>query len=302
MALKMGAFTMENKQSQSTPNTTLRCHSQYITLRDGIRLAVSIWMPEKGLPSPQARPAVLNTTRYWRAMALSDDQPEFQPFYSQAAWLWQQGYVFVVADARGSGASFGSREAEISPAEVADIGEIIDWLAEQSWCDGRVATTGTSYTANTTLHSLATGANALQLGVCRAADFDIYRHLMAPGGIVNSWFINNWGGSTAVQDANDTEALREAGSWISMGGAADNIVGVRPVDNDSNGRDKRGNFGEYEESMNPNGPRDENLLIDVSLSGECKGIRSGKGYVDNCQDLSFTTSAGSREKALEKKK
>ena len=215
---------------------TVVCQSQYITLRDGIRLAVSIWMPEKGLPSPQARPAVLNTTRYWRAMALSDDQPEFQPFYSQAAWLWQQGYVFVVADARGSGASFGSREAEISPAEVADIGEIIDWLAEQSWCDGRVATTGTSYTANTTLHSLATGANALQLGVCRAADFDIYRHLMAPGGIVNSWFINNWGGSTAVQDANDIEALREAGNWISMGGAADNIDGVRPVHRDSDGQ------------------------------------------------------------------
>ena len=165
-------------------HTELHCLSAYVAMRDGIRLAVSVWLAnekefwkEKGT---NKRPAVVVTTRYWRAMQLSEDKPEFQPYYAYAAYLWARGYVFVVADVRGTGASFGHREAEIFPAEVEDIGEIIDWVAQQEWCDGRVATTGTSYSANTTLHSLATvslsgraeGSSALKLGVCRAPDLE----------------------------------------------------------------------------------------------------------------------------------
>ena len=61
--------------------------------------------------------------------------------------------MLVVCDARGTGASFGHREMELPSDEVADLGELIEWVAAQPWCDGQVATTGTSYTANTTLMS-----------------------------------------------------------------------------------------------------------------------------------------------------
>ena len=225
-------------------HTELNCRSEYVAMRDGIRLAVSTWLAnDKAIGNEKhtdKHPAVVITTRYWRAMAFQQDDPKFQPFYSYASYLWARGYVLVVADARGTGASFGLREAEISPAEVNDIGEIIDWVAQQDWCDGRVATIGTSYTANTTLHSLATVSllrraecsPALKLGVCRAPDFDLYRHLLAPGGIINISFVGIWGAMTAAQDANNAKALMAAG-WKVPKGGVENLLGVRPVDDDT---------------------------------------------------------------------
>ena len=120
---------------------TLICKSQYVTMPDGVRLALSYWSPAT---VNHKRPVVLQTTRYWRAKAFGNDKPELQDKYPLASSFFAQGYTLAVADARGSGASFGSRETEIAPQEVEDIGELINWIAKQDWCDGRVATTGVS--------------------------------------------------------------------------------------------------------------------------------------------------------------
>ena len=199
---------------------------------DGVRLAVSAWL---GKDNSIKCPAVVMTTRYWRATAFKDDKPEFQAFYPSASYFFAQGYILVVADARGSGASFGCREAEISLAEVEDIGDLINWVARQDWCDGRVATTGTSYSAGTALYSLVTAPTVLKLAVCRAPDFDAYRHLLAPGGIVNHWFVDAWGDTTAAQDNNDVTALFKGGYWPIPESGAANLLGVRPVDSDVDG-------------------------------------------------------------------
>jgi hypothetical protein len=50
-----------------------------------------------------------------------------------------------VADARGTGASFGTRTGELSEREIKDYGELIDWIAAQPWSNGRVGVYGTSY-------------------------------------------------------------------------------------------------------------------------------------------------------------
>ena len=232
----------------------LRCYSQYVSLSDGVRLAVSVWLPED---SPETshqtldkRPAVLTTTRYWRAMAFAEDKPEYQPFYPLAADLYASGYTLVVADARGTGASFGSRDTEVSPREVADIGELIHWIAQQAWCDGRVATTGVSYTANTTLASLVTAPVALKLGVCRAPDFDGFRHLVAPGGVINRWFIGNWGERTGAQDRNDVKALKAGGFRPPPAAEGVQWLGVRPVDADHQGELLAAAIAEHQQNFN----------------------------------------------------
>ena len=216
-------------------NTSLICTSEYITLRDGVRLAVSSWLPGDEGEKIRKRPALVISTRYWRAQIFKRDNPELQPSYPSAVYFRSRGYILVIADARGSGASFGSRETEMSPTEIEDIGELIDWVAGQSWCDGRVATTGTSYTANTTLYSLVTSPSALKMAVCRAPDFDGYRHLLAPGGVVNHWFVDIWGKTTEAQDSNDVKALMDGGYWPLSAEDADNLLGVRPVDGDWDG-------------------------------------------------------------------
>ena len=213
--------------------TTLICKSEYVTMRDGVRLAVSTWLDQNEIQQNlMKRPAVLVTTRYWRATMIQEDDLKLQSSYSMASYFILQGYILVVADARGSGASFGCRQTEISPAEVDDIGELIDWVAQQEWCDGRVATTGTSYTASTTLYSLVCAPASLKKGVCRAPDFDAYRHLFAPGGVVNSWFIEAWGNITDGQDRNDVKMLLDSGILPPAENDADHPLGVRPVDED----------------------------------------------------------------------
>jgi len=204
--------------------------SYYVVMRDGVRIAVSVWLARKA-ESVNPRPAVLVTTRYWRAIAFRQDRPEYQNSFAMASHLWQRGYTLVLCDARGSGASFGTREIEMSPDEVADIGEVIEWIAAQPWCDGHVATSGTSYSADTTFLSFVTNPPPLKVGVSRAVDYDVYRHLMAPGGIVNTWMAQVWGELTGAQDRNDAESLF-AGRPDEM---INNVIGVRPVDADKDG-------------------------------------------------------------------
>ena len=219
------------------PTQTVTCKSEYLTVRDGTRLAVSYWLNDNDadINTSTQRPAIITTTRYWRTYAFKDDRPEYQYFNDSAAYYYARGYIFVAVDARGTGASFGGRESEMSPAEVDDIGDVVDWVSQQPWCDGRVASEGVSYTANTALYSLVTARPSLKLVVCRAPDFDTYRYLLSPGGVVNQWFIDAWGASAQALDNNDAAALMAKGYMPKPISGADNLLGVRPVDTDTDG-------------------------------------------------------------------
>ena len=234
-------------------------------MRDGVRLAVSMWLPNTHSIRSEKYTAILRTTRYWRATELHQDNPEFQTYYSFVCYLLARGYVLVAADARGSGASFGFREAEISPAEVEDIGEVIEWVAQQEWCDGRVATEGTSYTASTALYSLVTAPTALKVAVCRAPDMDMYRHIFAPGGIANHWFIEAWGAVTCAQDNNDVASLFVASCQSPEGGPS-NVLGVRPVDDDEDGSLLAAAVEEHQGNYNVRG-NDKWMFVDNTPLG-----------------------------------
>ncbi len=62
-------------------------------------------------------------------------------------------------------------------------------------------------------------------------DFDVYRQLIAPGGIVNTWMADTWGKMTAAMDRNDAVALF-ATEPVEI---KDIVTGVRPVDEDTEG-------------------------------------------------------------------
>lgn len=230
-------------------------------MQDGVRLAASTWLPPKNKDKSEKYTGIVTMTRYWRAMAFVHDDPEFQSYYRFACYLLAHGYVLVAVDTRGSGASFGYRETEASPLEVEDLGEIIEWVASQKWCDGQVAAEGTSYTANTGLYSLVTSPPGLKLGVCRAPDFDIHRYLFAPGGIANHWFIEKWGKTTYAQDTNDVAALF-AGLCPPPSSGSDNVLGVRPVDQDENGSLLKSAISEHKPNYNVAGKSENFVFVD----------------------------------------
>ncbi|HEX7964871.1 MAG TPA: CocE/NonD family hydrolase [Gammaproteobacteria bacterium] len=102
---------------------------QMIPLRDGVHLSAMIWKPA-AMPKPL--PVVLVMTPYIA-----------QEGQTRAAKFTRAGYVYVTVDVRGRGDS----EGVFRPlwGNGPDGADVVEWLAKQPWCDGRVTMHGGSY-------------------------------------------------------------------------------------------------------------------------------------------------------------
>ena len=101
--------------------------------RDGTRLAMDIHVPAGDGPWP----VILTYIPYRK-----DDQ---EPLTGMQHHWAQHGYVGARVDCRGTGSSEGSNDDEYRPVEQRDGYDVVEWIAEQEWCDGKVAMTGGSY-------------------------------------------------------------------------------------------------------------------------------------------------------------
>lgn len=174
--------------------------STYVTMRDGVRLAVDYMLP-RGLPAGAKVPAILIQTRYWRAFAISMMNDKSKDF------LARHGYAVVDVDVRGTGASYGSWPYPWSEAEIKDGGQIVDWIVAQPWCDGKVGSFGTSYTATTAEFLLVNQHPAVKAVVVRFGLFDSYLDIVYPGGIFHDWFMDTWNRADQNLDRNNTGGL-----------------------------------------------------------------------------------------------
>jgi predicted acyl esterase len=123
----------------------------YVPMRDGVKICIDVYRPE----SSEQFPALLAFAGHNKDLQNPESagsQPP-QPAYSA---LWQggaeagdsdylvsRGYVHVVGNPRGFGKS------EDSPAGAANHGEtdlydLIEWIAAQPWCTGKVGMIGLS--------------------------------------------------------------------------------------------------------------------------------------------------------------
>ena len=122
--------------------------SRYVPVRDGTRLAVDIYQPaQDGEPASEPYPVLLATTPYRRASCDAEGQITrlAETYAGGIVELTRYGYVVVVADLRGRGASFGISRARQDWQETWDIHDLIEWCAAQPWCDGKVGMWGCSY-------------------------------------------------------------------------------------------------------------------------------------------------------------
>ena len=118
-----------------------------IPMRDGVRLAADVYLPESG----EGRlPALLERTPYDRRgtnhadRSAADPTPRAKP--EIAAEFARGGYAYVLVDCRGR---YGSEGVFTKYANEAEDGfDVMAWLVQQDWCDGRVGTLGLSYGAH----------------------------------------------------------------------------------------------------------------------------------------------------------
>ncbi len=141
----------------------------------------------------------------------------------------------LLVDARGSGASTGERLIEWSPDELADLGEVVDWIVRQPWSNGRVGAWGVSYEGNTAEMLAATGRPAVKAVAPLYDDYDAPLDLAMPGGVLLQGFLADWGKANNALDANDYCALTGARGLACFTQRLF-VKGIKPVDADAGGR------------------------------------------------------------------
>jgi hypothetical protein len=84
-----------------------------------------------------------------------DDQITYGAYDPTVRYLAGHGYEVVVSDVLGTGASSGRKDDSLTRAEAAESAAVVEWVAEQSWCDGSVGMFGKSYGGATCLKAAA---------------------------------------------------------------------------------------------------------------------------------------------------
>lgn len=177
--------------------------SHFLTMRDGVRIAVDLYLPGDLVPGSTI-PAIVLQTRYARAFDVKDAyrfvlKHRFQPTIERFV---RSGYAWIIVDARGSGASFGTRSYPFGPDEIRDGAQIVDWIVEQHWSNGRVGAWGNSYDGTAALFLAATRHPAVKAIMPRFAYFDAYSEVVFPGGIHLRWLTETWGKLARALDRN----------------------------------------------------------------------------------------------------
>jgi uncharacterized protein len=118
-----------------------------IPMRDGVRLATDIYLPDGGGPFP----VVMERTPYGRHLASRSEITAANHTPASraeiAALFTAHGYTVVFQDTRGRYGSEGRFVKYLSDGE--DGFDTCAWLRNAPWCDGRICTMGLSYAAHT---------------------------------------------------------------------------------------------------------------------------------------------------------
>ncbi len=147
--------------------------TEMVPMRDGVRLATDIHMPEGSGPFP----VVMERTPYGRdevsRSEISRANPVPVPRPAVAGMFTAEGMAVVYQDTRGRHGSEGVFVKYLSDGE--DGFDTCAWLRAQQWCDGRICTMGLSYAAHT------------QAALGCLAPPGIVAQILDSGGFANSW-------------------------------------------------------------------------------------------------------------------
>jgi hypothetical protein len=200
--------------------TSFTKSSQYIEMSDGVKLAVDVFLPaggSSGEPSakPEATsfPVVFQYTPYTRSY-IHPHMAWWQHLYARVKtgtagpvfdasledstrMLLSYGYAYVIADMRGTGASFGWK-MDFMPQIGKDGGELVNWIGRQPWCDGNVGMFGGSYLGYSQLVTAGQKPAALKCIFPAVVPLDGYTGEVYPGGIYLNEFMTKY--SVRLQD------------------------------------------------------------------------------------------------------
>ncbi|MEV0736053.1 CocE/NonD family hydrolase [Streptomyces sp. NPDC050549] len=133
-----------------------------IPMSDGTRLYARVWRPLTDEPVPALLEYLPYRLTDWTAPRDAQRHP----------WYAGHGYASVRVDVRGHGNSEGAPGDEYDAQELADGVEVVDWLAAQPWCTGKVGMFGISWGGFNSLQIAALAPEPLKaiVTVCSTDD------------------------------------------------------------------------------------------------------------------------------------
>ena len=180
-----------------------------IPLSDGTRLAATVWLPENATENPV--PALLEYLPYRRGDWTAPRDAQRHPWYAG------HGYASVRVDIRGCGDSEGVMLDEYHQQEQADGVEVIEWLAAQPWCTGKVGMFGISWGGFNGLQIAAEQPEALKAVVTVCSTDDRYADdVHYYGGAMLGIDMLSWAGTMLAFQCRPPAPWRVGTQWETM--------------------------------------------------------------------------------------
>ena len=231
-ACALGGFGLASRR-------TAERQSLYVTMRDGTKIAIDVWLPAD-LKAGQKIPTMLRSTCYWRSYQMGavgqfmEDYALMPGDFTEPQRWVTAGYALVLIDVRGTGASFGEWSILWDEQEIADLGEVVDWIIAQSWSNGKVGAYGVSYDGSTAEMLSMLNHPAVMAVAPQSNELDLYAELAYPGGVMNEKFIREWAEFHTKLGSNDVCGIAKAAK-MDCEQMKSFMSGVRQVDDDPNG-------------------------------------------------------------------
>lgn len=177
-----------------------------IRMRDGIDINADVFRPDSderfpailGISAFSLRPqtAPMKPTAFTSVTFLPPSDEKIRGYLEAGDpnFYVRRGYVHVVANVRGTGKSGGLYNF-LGPDEVRDTYEVIEWIAQQPWCSGKVGMFGVSYFARIQIAVAALNPPSLKCIFAPWAYTDYYRDVIYRGGIFGYTFFGGLVGS-----------------------------------------------------------------------------------------------------------
>ncbi|MFE0678561.1 CocE/NonD family hydrolase [Streptomyces sp. NPDC058867] len=165
-----------------------------VGLRDGAVIHVDILRP----PGGQGLPAIVAWSPYGKTIpsGLPSTVPEhwfsgYAKFEGPDAAFWvNEGYAVVNVDVRGIYRSGGGNATGFGMVDAGDGYDVIEWIAQQGWSNGRVGMHGTSWLAIAQWYIAAARPPHLKAIAPWNGMSDVYRNLVGQGGIPDLAFVS----------------------------------------------------------------------------------------------------------------
>ncbi len=149
-----------------------------VPMQDGVKLSTDVYLPAEG-SAPW--PVVLIRCTYGRLQAVHDGY-----FFDDCA--------MVVQDVRGTGVSEGEKHIFYTdtwrPGQM-DGAQMVAWLKEQPWCNGKIATAGTSALGMASL-LLAPTTQDISAQLVQVAPSNFYLDSCYQGGVLRKNLMEGW--------------------------------------------------------------------------------------------------------------